>query len=336
MIQPRDTTAKYKLVFPRIATQFDEVRDNLAAREGDGALLDPNGKGFPSLFYQPGDVLFKPELHTFYLEKKGAPGRYCEGSYTIKKDPSGGIQKCELNFDPQKPDETNNISVSGSVQPTNGDYQLSIIGTAKKNLKLNVDSDGTIASAIIGQLNPGAYTATLQKNSPTTMGDPPIVVWTYGDTNCAYSINVAPGGSEGNISQSGQAGPTGAAPAKKQCGDKDEHGNIIICSKGAGDPCTTDPNNPGIKTAIGCIHTNPAEFTKDILKFAIGIGGGLAFLMMLLGAYQILTSAGNPDSLKAGQDRLTNAIIGLLFVIFSVLLMQIIGAGVLNIPGFGK
>lgn len=122
----------------------------------------------------------------------------------------------------------------------------------------------------------------------------------------------------------------------RKCGDKDEKGKEIICSKGAGDPCTTDPNNPGIKTAIGCIHTNPVEFTRDVLKFAIGIGGGLAFLMMLLGAYQMLTSAGNPDSLKAGQDRLTNAIIGLLFVIFSVLLMQIIGAGVLNIPGFGK
>lgn len=97
-----------------------------------------------------------------------------------------------------------------------------------------------------------------------------------------------------------------------------------------------DPRGPGIATAIGCIHTNPAELTKDLLKFVIGIGGGLAFLMMLLGVFQMLTSAGNPETLKAGQDRLTSAVIGLLFVIFAVLLLQIIGFDILKIPKFGR
>lgn len=91
-----------------------------------------------------------------------------------------------------------------------------------------------------------------------------------------------------------------------------------------------------IKTAIGCIHTNPADLVADVLKFAIGIGGGLAFLMMLLGAFQMLTSAGNPETLAAGKDRLTSAVIGLLFVIFAVLLLQIIGMDILGIPGFGR
>lgn len=98
--------------------------------------------------------------------------------------------------------------------------------------------------------------------------------------------------------------------------------------------CTDNKGNPGIATAIGCIHTSPPELAQDLLKFIIGIGGGLTFLMMLLGAYQMLTSDGNPESLKAGQDRLTSAVIGLLFIIFSVLFLQIMGAGILNIPGF--
>ncbi|MBI2020450.1 hypothetical protein HYS94_03425, partial [Candidatus Daviesbacteria bacterium] len=58
------------------------------------------------------------------------------------------------------------------------------------------------------------------------------------------------------------------------------------------------------------------------------------FLMMLLGAFQMLTSAGNPETLAAGRERLTSAVIGLLFVIFSILLLQIIGMNILNIPGF--
>lgn len=109
------------------------------------------------------------------------------------------------------------------------------------------------------------------------------------------------------------------------------------CTIGGGIPCG-DKDHPAIQTAIGCVHTNPAEFVTDFMKFAIGISGGLAFLMMLLGAFQMITSGGNPDSLNNGRTRLTSAIIGLLFVIFATLLMQIIGVDILfnGINGFGK
>lgn len=110
-----------------------------------------------------------------------------------------------------------------------------------------------------------------------------------------------------------------------------------ICSKGGGDPCDTKDNRgPAIKTAIGCVHTSPAEFVKDMMTFIIGISGGLAFLLMLLGAFQMLTSAGNPETLHAGRERLTNAVIGLLIVIFATLLLQIIGLDILQIPGFKR
>lgn len=124
----------------------------------------------------------------------------------------------------------------------------------------------------------------------------------------------------------------------KQCKNRDDPNfdkkNDTVCALSGGESCDNNPTNPGFKTAIGCIHTNPAELTKDLLKFLIGIGGGLAFLMMLFGAFQMITSGGNPETLAAGRSRLTSAIIGLLFVIFSILLLQIIGVGILNLPGF--
>lgn len=89
----------------------------------------------------------------------------------------------------------------------------------------------------------------------------------------------------------------------------------------------------GIRTAIGCISTDPADFVRSILRFALGIGGGIAFLLMVFGSFQMITSAGNPDSLKAGQERFRDAIIGLLFIIFAVLLLKIVGVDIL---GFGK
>lgn len=123
-------------------------------------------------------------------------------------------------------------------------------------------------------------------------------------------------------------GGTGSVPTATPCTGPN-------CSTAGGIPCG-DASNPGFKTAIGCVRTTPLGFIEDLLKFITAIGGGLAFLMMLLGAFQMLTSAGNPETLATGKDRFTNAIIGLLFVIFAVLLMQIIGFDILRIPGFAR
>lgn len=106
------------------------------------------------------------------------------------------------------------------------------------------------------------------------------------------------------------------------------------CTSAAGKPCPDGKS--GIDTAIGCVPTEPQPLIQAILRLSGGIAGGIAFLMMIIGAFQMITSAGNPDSLKAGQQRFTSAIEGLLFVIFAVLLLQIIGVDILNIPGFSR
>ena len=87
-------------------------------------------------------------------------------------------------------------------------------------------------------------------------------------------------------------------------------------------------------TAIGKISTNPSTFITDVFKIALGIAGGVAFLLMIFGAFRLLTSGGNPDSLNAGRDLITSAVVGLLFITFSVLLLRIIGVDILHIPGF--
>ena len=164
-----------------------------------------------------------------------------------------------------------------------------------------------------------------------------------GGSECGKSIRIDNNASPPRPATTAPVAPIAAAEAVKQCPKEGEafdparHLGRGQCTKAGGEKCSSiDLKNPGIQTAIGCIHTNPAELAKDILKFAIGIGGGLAFLMMLLGAFQMLTSAGNPDSLKAGQERLTSAVIGLLFVIFATLFLQIIGVDILKLPGFAR
>jgi hypothetical protein len=93
-----------------------------------------------------------------------------------------------------------------------------------------------------------------------------------------------------------------------------------------------------INTAIGCINVlgSQEEFLGDLLRWAIGVGSGIAFLLIVYAGFMIMTSSGNPDRLKAGQELLTSALSGLILLIFSVFILNLIGVKILQIPGFGS
>lgn len=103
--------------------------------------------------------------------------------------------------------------------------------------------------------------------------------------------------------------------------------------------CTTSEGDPGIDTAIGCISTSvdttsgQDTFFGSVIKIAVGLGGGLALLLMLYGVFIVTTSAGIPDKLKEGQEVITSAISGLIFIILSVFLLNLIGINILGLPG---
>lgn len=87
-----------------------------------------------------------------------------------------------------------------------------------------------------------------------------------------------------------------------------------------------------INTAIGCIPINDTNALMSfILGWAISVGGGVAFLLILFAGFQILTSGGNPQKTQAGKELLTAAVSGLLMIIFSAFLLRIIGVNVLGI-----
>jgi hypothetical protein len=103
-----------------------------------------------------------------------------------------------------------------------------------------------------------------------------------------------------------------------------------VCS----DPsCGVCPTND-VSTAFGCISTDPSGFVSTLLTVGVGVGGGIAFLLILIGGFQILTSAGNPEQLTAGRELVTSAIAGLLLIIFSIFILRFIGVDVFAIPGF--
>jgi hypothetical protein len=102
--------------------------------------------------------------------------------------------------------------------------------------------------------------------------------------------------------------------------------NEILCS-----------DKVSINTALGCLNPDIAAkdgLIKQVLLIGVGIGGAMSLLLMLYGAFLITTSAGAPDQIKSGQEIITSAITGLLFIIFSVVILNIIGVNLLQLPGF--
>lgn len=95
----------------------------------------------------------------------------------------------------------------------------------------------------------------------------------------------------------------------------------------------------GIKTAIGCITADGIGggngIVSQLFKVGTGIAGGIAFLLILFGGFQIMTSTGNPEKLNEGKELVASAVTGLLMIIFSVFLLKFIGVDLLCIPGFG-
>jgi hypothetical protein len=106
--------------------------------------------------------------------------------------------------------------------------------------------------------------------------------------------------------------------------DSDSPKGQELCADGA-----------GIDTAIGCIPVltgNINDLLAWALTWAIGIAGGIAFLLILLSGFQIITSQGNPERMKAGSELLTAAITGLLLLLFSVFILNFIGVDILGLP----
>lgn len=87
----------------------------------------------------------------------------------------------------------------------------------------------------------------------------------------------------------------------------------------------------GIDTALGCLPTDPQTFVGLVIPWAVGIGGGIAFLLMLYGVFMIIVSAGVPDKMQAGKELISSAITGLLIIIFAVFILRFIGVDVLGL-----
>lgn len=99
------------------------------------------------------------------------------------------------------------------------------------------------------------------------------------------------------------------------------------------DVCLND--SKGIWTAVGCIPANAESITAAVIKIGIGLSGGITLIMILVASFKLSVSQGDPKAVNDAKERITSAIIGLIFIILSISILQFIGIKLLTIPGFG-
>jgi len=84
---------------------------------------------------------------------------------------------------------------------------------------------------------------------------------------------------------------------------------------------TTEP--PRLQSLFGNLD--------ELTDYLIPIGIFLAVLMVIVGGYLWMASAGNPEKVKQAQGTLTWAIIGLVFIAIAVLLVNLVIQSISNL-----
>ncbi len=98
--------------------------------------------------------------------------------------------------------------------------------------------------------------------------------------------------------------------------------------------CTSCVSGGGAYTALGCIPTGSGtDFAASVLKILFAIAGGIAFLLMIYGAFICITSRGDPQKAQACRETITSAIVGLLMLLFALLIVRVIFGPGGFIPG---
>ena len=113
---------------------------------------------------------------------------------------------------------------------------------------------------------------------------------------------------------------------------------LDLCSQipnaGARGECNSCMDNGGMWTAIGCLQTDAVSLVASLVEIGMGIGGLLLTIQIIIGGGEIIFGGGDPAKIASAKKRVTNSIIALLFIVFGVVILRLIGVNILMIPGF--
>ncbi len=73
-----------------------------------------------------------------------------------------------------------------------------------------------------------------------------------------------------------------------------------------------------------CGETNIADLFKTVAEWALGIAFILAVIFLIYGGFRYILAGGNEESAKAGRTAIFNALIGIVIIVLSFIVVQIV------------
>lgn len=89
-------------------------------------------------------------------------------------------------------------------------------------------------------------------------------------------------------------------------------------------PC--DPSS-GLNCRVG---GNVNDLIRVVINWMLGIAFGVAVLFLIIGGFWYITSAGNEETAEKGKGTVINAIIGIVIIILSYVIINVISNLVAN------
>jgi hypothetical protein len=244
-------------------------------------------------------------------------------------------EKCFLDNNRSCADPSHDIYVegkglqNGNNQPLTANTFMPFWRFAEYGQYVNINN-GSFASTPI-KLAAKQYTVNLLLPWTGLTG----ATWFYFGGNCATSFTIENNCAAQNDRCDTSATPAGATEINFDLCSQASKTVIGAATESPFQQCTNCFSKNGIWTAVGCIETKPQSIIQAVVKIGVGIGGGIALLMTLVGGFLLTTSQGDPKRTQEGKEMITSSVIGILFVLFSVVILQFIGVTIFRIPGFG-
>lgn len=81
---------------------------------------------------------------------------------------------------------------------------------------------------------------------------------------------------------------------------------------------------------VNCQATSVNGLIKTVINWLLGIAFGIAVLFLIIGGFWYITSAGNEETAEKGKGTAINAIIGIVIIILSYVIVNVISNLVTN------
>jgi hypothetical protein len=90
------------------------------------------------------------------------------------------------------------------------------------------------------------------------------------------------------------------------------------------------PNNIGCQPGQNCSATSFTQLIRMVINWLLGISFGIAVLFLIIGGFWYITSAGNEETAEKGKNTAVNAIIGIVIIVLSYVIVNVVSSLVGN------